>query len=104
MQQQNPLEELVVSVLNENGFGKLDEDAKKTYLPQFIAQAEQRLGAAMLPLLGEQSANEFVKLTKKETSSDEWYGFWKKNVPNFDLVVKKTLKDFASEVSGAFQV
>lgn len=101
---QNPLEQLIVSILNDNGFDKLDDDAKKTFLPQFIAHAEQRLGAAMLPLLNEESANKFVEMTKKQASPDEWLKFWHANVANFDEVVKKTLQDYALEVKDAFVV
>lgn len=103
MSQQNPLEELILSILNENGFDKLDDEAKKTYLPQFMAQAEQRIGAALLPLLNEESANRFVELTKKQAKPADWLTFWHDNIPNFDEVVKKTLTDFALEVKESFQ-
>jgi hypothetical protein len=68
--QKNFLESYLLQVLNENGFDKLDDDAKKTFFPQFLAQAEQRLGAALLPLLNEESANKFVELTKNNTKPD----------------------------------
>ncbi len=103
MAQENPLETLILEVLNANGFDKLDADAKKTYLPQFLAHAEQRIGAALLPLLNEESANEFVVLTKKQAKPEEWLNFWHKNVANFDEVVKQTLTDFVVEVKSAFQ-
>lgn len=103
MAQQNPLEELMLTVLNANGFDKLDEDARKTYLPQFLAHAEQRIGSALLPLLNEASANEFVAMTKREAKPQEWLDFWHKNVVNFDEVVKQTLVDFVDEVKEAFQ-
>lgn len=104
MTQQNPLEELVLNILNENGFDKLDEEAKKTYFPQFMAQAEQRMGAALLPLLNEESANLFVELTKKQVKPEEWLKFWHDNVENFDDVVKKTLGEYALEVKESFQI
>lgn len=102
--QKNFLEVYLLEVLNQNGFEKLDDDAKKTYFPQFLAQAEQRLGAALLPLLNEESANKFVELTKNNANPDAWYEFWNANIPNFEEVVKKTLNEFAVEIKDAFQI
>ncbi|OGH89709.1 MAG: hypothetical protein A2537_02330 [Candidatus Magasanikbacteria bacterium RIFOXYD2_FULL_36_9] len=104
MPQENPLEELVLSILNENGFDKLDEEAKKEYLPQFLAQAQQRIGAALLPLLSEDSAKQFVELSKKETNPEKWWEFWQTNVPNFNDVVKNALAGFAQEVKNSFSI
>lgn len=98
MAQQNPLEELVIDILNNNGFDKLDAEAKKEYIPQFMAQAEQRIGAALLPLLNENSATKFVELSKKDTTPDQWWKFWQDNVPNFTDTVKQALEQFAAEV------
>ncbi len=104
MSQQNPLEELILNILNENGFDKLDEEAKKEYLPQFLAQAEQRIGGALLPLLNEESAKQFVELTKKETNPDQWWSFWQANVPNFNEVVKEAMSGFVQEVKESFSI
>jgi hypothetical protein len=102
MATQNPLEELIVNILNEVGFDKLDEEAKKEYFPQFMAAAEQRIGASLLPLLNEESASVFVKLSQKETAPQEWWDFWQTNVPNFTEVVKQALTEFANEVKESF--
>ena len=104
MPQENPLEELVLSILNENGFDKLDDEAKKEFLPQFLAQAQQRIGAALLPLLSEDSAKQFVELSKKETKPEKWWEFWQTNVPNFNDVVKNALAGFAQEVKNSFSI
>lgn len=98
MSQQNPLEELLAEILNSNGFDKLDEETKREYMPQFMAQAEQRVGAALLPLLNQESASKFVELSQKESTPDEWWNFWQENVPNFSEVVRQSLMDFAAEV------
>lgn len=104
MSQQNPLEELILGILNENGFENLDEEAKKAYLPQFMAQAEQRIGMALVPLLSEESAKQFVELTKNETTPEQWWQFWQANVPNFNEVVKEALVGFAKEVKESFSI
>ncbi len=102
--QKNFLEVYLLQVLNENGFEKLDDDAKKMYFPQFMAQAEQRLGATLLPLLNEETANKFVELTKQQADPNTWFEFWNANIPNFEEVIKKTLNDFAVEIKAAFEV
>ncbi len=104
MAQQNPLEELVLNVLNENGFDKLDEEAQKEFFPQYLAQAQQRIGAALLPLLTEESAKQFVELSKKETNPEKWWEFWQANVPNFNNVVKEALAGFAQDVQESFSI
>jgi hypothetical protein len=102
MTSQNPIEELIVTILNENGFDKLDVQAQKEYLPQFVAAAEQRIGSALLPLLNEESAKQFVQLSKAETNPQEWWDFWQANVPNFTEVVKSALTGFAQEIKESF--
>lgn len=102
MPAQNPIEELVIDILNKNGFDKLDQEAQKEYFPQFIAQAEQRIGSALLPLLNEESAKQFVELSKQETSPEDWWTFWQANVPNFAEVVKEALSGFAQEIKESF--
>lgn len=104
MATQNPLETLILNVLNENGFDKLDEESKKAYLPQYVAQAEQRLGAALLPLLNEEAAKKFVELTNQETAPETWWNFWQTNVVDFEAVVKRVLSDFALEIKESFAV
>ncbi|OGH88275.1 MAG: hypothetical protein A3J93_02025 [Candidatus Magasanikbacteria bacterium RIFOXYC2_FULL_42_28] len=103
VQTTNPIEEYVLEALKANGFEKMNDEAQATYFPQFVAHAEQRLGAALLPFMNEKSANEFAKLMKNSKIDPKvWWQFWEKNVPNFVEVVKKTLADFAVEVKQAF--
>jgi len=100
----NPLENYVLNILKENGYDKLDEADQKLYLIQFTAEAERRMGAELLPLLDEKSAKKFTELMEKEnTSQEEWGKFWVANVPDFQNLIKKVMKDFAAEVRQSFQ-
>ena len=45
------LEEYVLQIIKQYGYDSLSEDSKKELFPQFMAQAETRLGAKLLPLL-----------------------------------------------------
>jgi len=102
---QNFIHEYVVKALNENGFDKLAPEAQKEYLPQFVAQAEQRIGAVLLPMLNEEAANAFAELSQKNNATaDDWWEFWNANVPDFAGVVKKTLDEFTQEIKQAFTV
>ena len=100
----NPLEQYVLDALNKFGFSKLSEEDQKTFFTQFMAEAERRIGIAVMPLLNEQSAKEFSRLLEKETTPDEWFQFWNEKVPNFMDVVKNTMDKFAEEVSASFNL
>lgn len=96
------LRDYIEEVLRQNGFGNLSEETKKEFMPRFVAQAELRLGAALLPLLSESAAKEMAKMIEaQENSPEKWSQFWQKNVEDFNGVVEKTLKDFAEEMKQA---
>ena len=95
----NFLQEYVLKVLKANGFNDLTEENQKKFLPQFVAEAEKRVGMNLLPKLNEENTKKFVELTKKQDASpEEWWEFWSNNVPDFLEIVKSTLADFAEEV------
>lgn len=104
MNDQNYLEQYVLKALEENGFANLTEENKKLMLPQFVAEAEKRIGATLLPMLNEESAEKFAELTKQEsTGPEEWWKFWTENIPNFAEVVDKVLSDYKEEIKTALQ-
>lgn len=90
----------IVRLLVQNGFN-LSNNLQKELVPQFVAHAEVRIGAALLPLLKPEAADKMQKLLdNKNTVAQDWVDFWKENVPNYEEVVKKALQDFAVEVKG----
>lgn len=93
------LQNYVEETLRQSGFGNLSEEMKKEFMPRFVAQAELRLGAALLPLLSESSAKEMSKMIDaRENNPEEWLKFWQRNIKDFDNVAQKVLKDFAEEI------
>lgn len=99
------LEKFVLEALNNHGFDKLSPADQASFLPQFMAEAEERLGVALLPkLTSESAAKELNALLRREAAPEEWLAFWKKHVPDFTVIVKDTLKSFASELSVAFKI
>jgi len=96
--QKDLLRNLVFNVLAERGFNKLSEEEQDKMLPQFVSALERRLGVDMLPYLTEESAEEFAGMVEKNTSADEWYAFWIKNVPEFEEKAKKSILEFAEEL------
>lgn len=99
----NLLENYVADVLKANGFENLSEENKKIFLPQFTAEAEKRIGLAILPLLTVETAKELEAMSKKETTPEEWWTFCSANIPNFITVVGDTLKQYAEEVKEVLQ-
>ena len=98
-QQFDFLHDYIMQVLSACGYNDLSEDLKKEYVPQFVAHAETRIGAALLPFLKEAGAKEMAGLLKNEKAApDDWANFWAKNVPSYQETVKKTLEDFAVEL------
>jgi len=97
------LHDYIMQVLSACGYNDLSEELKKDYVPQFVAHAETRIGAALLPFLKESSAKEMADLLKKEKATpDDWANFWAKSVPGYQETVKKVLEDFAVELKQIF--
>lgn len=93
--------DFISQLLAQNGYN-LNDNLQKEFAPQFIAHAEVRIGAALLPLLKPEAADKMQKLLdNKNTVAQDWADFWKENVPNYEEVVKKALQDFAVEVNRA---
>jgi len=93
------LHDYIIQVLADCGYNDLSEDLKRDYVPQFIAHAETRIGAELLPLLKESMAKDMANLLKSDrTAPEEWAKFWAKNVPNYQDIVQKVLTDFAVEL------
>ena len=96
---QTVIEQAVLGILSQHGFENLSESDQQAFFPQFVAEAERRLGLAVLPLLDEEAAKEFEKKLHEEESADQWYAFWSKYVPNFNELIDDTLEKFGSEVA-----
>jgi hypothetical protein len=93
------LRSYVEKVLDDSGFANMPEETRAQYVPQFVAEAERRLGLALLPKLNEASAKELAALGSSESvTSEALQQFWQNNVPDFSDVVQKTLADFAGEM------
>ncbi len=104
VQQFDFLRSYVEELFAQTGFAKLTDQTKRQYIPQFAAEAERRLGLALLPHLDEAAARELVKLVESETVTPEKLKhFWQTNVPDFDAIVQKTLADFAVELQKVIQ-
>ena len=98
------LEAYIHDLFTESGCGEMSEETKNKFLPQFVAEAQRRLGLAVLPLLSEESAEEFVSLMEQEDMShEELKNFWHRSVPQFDEVVQQTLQNFSKEFTQVFQ-
>ncbi len=90
----------IQQILDASGFETVSEETRDMYLPQFVAEAERRIGLAVMPLLNEQSAKELAELIKNSdtTTPEQMQQFWQTYVPNFPEVVDATLNAYAEEL------
>ena len=102
-QQFDFLHDYIMQALSACGYDNLSEDLKKEYVPQFVAHAETRIGAALLPHLTESGAKEMADMLKNEkTTPEDWAKFWLRNIPGYQNIVQQTLADFAVELKQIF--
>lgn len=93
--------EYITKLLAQNGYDNLSVGVQQEFVPQFVAHAQVRIGAALLPLLKPEAAKKMEKLiASKKATAQDWADFWSDSVPNYEEVVKKALQDFAVEVKG----
>lgn len=98
-QQFDFLSDYVLDVLKKNGFADLTPENQAEFLPQFTAEAQRRIGAALLPLLNEDAAEAMIKLGNNEQTTDkDWWSFWNKQVPDFKEVVNQALADYTQDL------
>ena len=92
------LESFIHNIMDEAGFAEVSEATRSQFVPLFVAEAERRLGLALLPLLNEAQAKQLGEIMDNENSSVESIPqFWQSSVPNFEDVVEDTLDEFAEE-------
>ena len=88
-------------LLDDNGFAAVKEDVRAQYIPQFVGEAQRRLGLAVLPLLDKNATDALSTLLDDPNVTQESIRvFWTAHVPNFESIVEKTLMDFAEELKG----
>ncbi len=95
----NFLHDYIEKIIEESGaFDSLAEETRNEFIPQFVAEAERRIGIAVMPELNEVAAKEFTALLESEdTTAEQLQTFWQKYVPDLDKIVKITLEAFKKE-------
>lgn len=98
-QQFDFLSDYVLDILKKNGFADLTPANEEEFLPEFTAEAQRRIGAALMPRLSEDAAEAMIKLgNDAKTSPEDWWNFWQKQVPDFKEVVNQALADYAKDL------
>jgi hypothetical protein len=91
--------EYVLGLLESFGLGGMTEEQLNTYLPQLVAQLEQRVGLALLPKLSDTDGDTFARMVNTPgLAGKDWQEFWYKSVPNFEEELHKILLDFKEEM------
>jgi len=93
------LDQYILLVLKENGFEDLTPENQEQFLPQFTAEAQRRIGLALLPKLDEDSGEKMLDMAANEkTTPEEWQEFWTNSVSDFTEVVKQALLGYAKDL------
>lgn len=92
------LKDFIEQLFDDSGFAGISEDARKQFVPQFTAEAERRIGLALMPMLNEKQSEELIAIVEDRGADNEALSdFWHRAIPNFDAVVEETLRNFANE-------
>jgi hypothetical protein len=95
----NFLDSIVERMLLDAGLGALSEETRNMYLPQFVSEAEIRLGEAIEPYMTPEFQTELGRLMGDQTVTPEQVrALWTSHVPEFDSIVERTLVSFRDEV------
>lgn len=93
------LETFVSTLLDDHGFSEAPEELRNAYIPQFVTEAQNRMGAALMPKLSEEAGKELADmLNNNELTQEQLKAFWEKHVPDYEQIVALTLDQFATEV------
>ncbi|MFA7653490.1 MAG: DUF5663 domain-containing protein [Candidatus Magasanikbacteria bacterium] len=104
MSEVNFLQAFIEEQLKLAGYDDLSSTVRQELVPQFIVEAQRRLGSAIMPHLSEATAQQLVDFTAKpEVDPEAMWNFWQKNVPNFESIVKDTLNKYAAEMQEALK-
>ena len=87
-----------MDVLKEKGFSNLSEANQREFLPQFVAEAQVRIGLAVMPLLDKSATDEMSKMMREQHTAAEWWNFWSANVPNFKDVLRDAIVGFVADM------
>ncbi len=94
----NFLDGFIHQMFDESGFETMSEDARKQFLPSFVAEAERRLGFAYMNALDETQMKSFATLFEgEEIDQDAVKDFLEQHIPQYIDIAQKVLADFKDE-------
>ncbi len=96
------LETAIHSMMDEAGFAEMSEETRKQFLPQFVAEAERRIGLAYTAVLDDAGAYAFADLfVGEDVDQAAVQAFLSTHVPNYQALANETLNTFAAEFKTA---
>ncbi|OIO20001.1 MAG: hypothetical protein CO029_03085 [Candidatus Magasanikbacteria bacterium CG_4_9_14_0_2_um_filter_41_10] len=96
------LESTIYAMMDEAGLSAMSEETMNQFLPQFVAEAERRIGLAYTALLDEKGAEAFAALFEgDDISPADIQAFLEAHVPKYQTIAQNTLNDFAKEFKTA---
>jgi hypothetical protein len=96
------LETAIHRMMDEAGFTEMSEETRNQFLPQFVAEAERRIGLAYTAVLDEAGAEAFADLfSGAEVNPEAVQAFLATHVPQYQELANETLNAFAIEFKAA---
>lgn len=96
-------ERKVLGLADSLGLTKLPPAEREALGLRFLAEAEKRLGIAILPHLSAVDAARFSELLSFETTPETWQAFWKKAVPTLAPLEDGVLRDLEADFRHALK-
>ena len=98
------LEQYAQQILDGAGFEGVPEEDRKAALGQMTAQLQERIGAALIQEMSDESAAQFAKMLDDDADQAAHEAFWRESVPQYDEIVKSQMeafkKDFLATAKG----
>lgn len=96
------LETIIHNMMDDAGFAEMSEETRDQFFPQFVAEAERRIGLAYTALLDDAGADAFAELfAGEEVDPSAVQSFLATHIPEYQALANKTLNAFAIEFKEA---
>lgn len=91
------LEQFAQQVLDDAGLVAIPEEDRKAALHQMTSQMQERIGAALIQTMTDESAAAYAQLLDQDADEAAHHAFWKEHLPEYDAIVKQQLQEFQQE-------
>ncbi len=100
----DPLEQFADSLMKEAGLDKLPPDIRATQKEELLTLVQNKIGADILSSLPPEAQEKYLALVKTDLIPDPQalQDFLSANLPNYEVILTKSLQDFSLEYLSGF--